>query len=104
MARLPFSTFAIAAVLALGTAQLATASPIDIMIGDNDGFGYGAAIVPDGSPLKDNIQPDDPFLNPAVALAGADRRSAAEKVATNGAQQTDLYSAINNYEIGRAHV
>ena len=101
MARLRVSTFAVAAVLALSTAELSTASPVDIMIGDDDGFGYGASVVPDGSPLLDNITPVSPVVD---ALAKADRRSAAEKAASNGAQQTDLYSAIKDFKIGRAHV
>ena len=94
MARLRVSTFAVAAVLALSTAELSTASPVDIMIGDDDGFGYGASVVPDGSPLLDNITPVSPVVD---ALAKADRRSAAEKAASNGAQQTDLYSAIKDF-------
>ena len=94
MAGLRFRTFAIAAVLALGTAQWASASPINLTIGDNDGFGFGAAAVPDGSPLLNDILPD----NPADA-ALSDRRSIAEKAATNGAQQTDVYSAIANFAL-----
>ena len=94
MAGLRFRTFAIVAVLALGTAQWASASPIDLTIGDNDGFGFGAAAVPDGSPLLNDILPD----NPADA-ALSDRRSAAEKAAVNGAQQTDVYSAIANFDL-----
>lgn len=75
---------AAAALLTVGTAQQASAAPIDLMIGDNDGFGYGALAVPDGSPLLDNLEADD-------------RRSASEKAAANGAQQTDLYSALTDY-------
>jgi hypothetical protein len=66
-----------ACTLAVGTqAQAAT-----ITIGDNDGFGFGAAAVPDGAPLLNLFLPDD-------------RRSAAEAAASNGAQQTDFYSAV----------
>jgi hypothetical protein len=53
----------------------------DQMIGDNDGFGFGAAAVPDGSPLLNINLPED-------------RRSGAEAAATNGAQQTDFYSSV----------
>lgn len=94
MAGLRFRTFAMTAVLALGTAQWASASPIDLTIGDNDGFGFGAAAVPDGSPLLNDILPDTP-----ADAALSDRRSAAEKAATNGAQQTDIYSAIANFPL-----
>jgi len=63
-----------------GAAHAAIVS-IDIRIGDNDGFGFGAAAVPDGSPLLNINLPED-------------RRSAAEAAATNGAQQTDFYSSV----------
>lgn len=92
-AGLRFRTLAIAATLALGTAQQAGAAPINFTIGDNDGFGFGAAAVPDGSPLLQDILPD----NPADALL-SNRRSAAEAAATNGAQQTDIYSALKDFE------
>ncbi|MEQ1907690.1 MAG: PEP-CTERM sorting domain-containing protein [Vicinamibacterales bacterium] len=93
MTGLRLRTLAIAATLALGTAQWATAGPIDLTIGDNDGFGFGAALVPDGSPLLHDILPDTP-----ADAALSNRRSAAEAAATNGAQQTDIYSAIKDFE------
>lgn len=93
MTGLRFRTFATAAMLALGTAQWASAGPIDLTIGDNDGFGFGAAWVPDGSPLLHDILPDTP-----ADAALSNRRSAAEAAATNGAQQTDIYSAIKDFE------
>ena len=68
------------AVFAAMPCQAAIVS-IDRMIGDNDGFGFGAAAVPDGAPLLNINLPED-------------RRSAAEAAATNGAQQTDFYSAV----------
>ena len=86
MARLRFSTFALAAALALGTAQLASASPINLMIGDNDGFGYGVA---DGVSLPPNDGGVDIIL-------GTDKRSATEAAANDGRQQTDIYSALNS--------
>jgi hypothetical protein len=76
--------------LTLGSARPALATPFDLTIGDNDGFGFGAAAVPDGSPLLNNVEAN-------INLAMADRRSAAEKLATNGAQQTDVYTAVDNY-------
>lgn len=98
MARVPFSTIAVAAMLTLGGAQLATASPIDIMVGDNDGFGFGAANVADGADLQDIYEPSDVGGVLGLTLADVDRRSAAEKASTNGAQQTDLYSALVAYD------
>ena len=65
------------AVMLAGTTP-AFATPITITIGDNDGFGLGIA---------DN-----------AALPGLDPfnlRSAAEAAATDGRQQTDIYSALN---------
>ena len=94
MTGLRFRTFATAAMLALGTAQWASAGPIDLTIGDNDGFGFGAALVPDGSPLLHDILPDT-----VADAALSNRRSVAEAAATNGAQQTDIYSAIKNFAL-----
>lgn len=76
MARVPFSTIAVAAMLTLGGAQLATASPIDIMVGDNDGFGFGAANVADGADLQDIYEPSDVGGVLGLTLADVDRRSA----------------------------
>ena len=60
----------------------ASASRADmITIGDNDGFGFGAASVPDNAPLLNINLPED-------------RRSAAEAASTDGSQQTDFYSAV----------
>ena len=65
-------------------ASQANASPFSITIGDNDGYGYGAGVLPDnGSPA--------PWVSPVV-----DNRSAAEAAATNGAQLTDVYSSVFN--------
>ena len=68
-----------AAAIAVGTAGVASAAPISIMIGDNDG--YGAGIADNGN-------------TSGFAVANTDNRSAAEAAATNGAQLTDVYSAI----------
>lgn len=89
MAGLRFRTFVMAAVLALGTAQWASASPINLTVGDNDGFGFGPAFV--GQPLKQAFELGDVGIEPGVTLADVDRRSPAEMAATNGAQKTDVY-------------
>jgi len=57
----------------------ANATPISIMVGDDDGYGIG---IPDNGATG--------FSN----LANLDMRSAAEAAATDGAQITDVYSAI----------
>ena len=54
--------------------------PFTIALGDNDGFGFGDEAVPDNAPLLNINLPED-------------RRSPAEAAATDGAQQTDFYSA-----------
>ena len=73
-----FSVFLIATLLVfwVGHVTSVDASLITLMVGDNDGYGFGAAVVPDGGSLP---------------VPGFDNRSAAEAVATNGAQQTDIY-------------
>lgn len=71
----------LAVLVFLAVAPTADASTISIVVGDNDGYGLGAAVVPDGANL--------PWLTPIQ-----DARSAAEQAATNGAQFTDLYSAF----------
>lgn len=84
------SSLAGASFLALTT----SASAITIMIGDNDGYGYGDAVVPDGADL------------PVTAVPGCawcfDNRSAAELVATDGSQYTDFeaYQAPVTFTIG----
>lgn len=66
------------ALVATGTTNVVG---MTVTIGDNDGFGFGSAAVPDGADLLN--------LN-----LSEDRRSAAETAATNGAEQTDFYSAL----------
>lgn len=68
--------FFVAVVFLVGTP--AYASSITVLVGDKDGFGIGLA---PGANL--------PWLAPIY-----DERSAAEKVATNGAQLTDTFSAL----------
>jgi PEP-CTERM motif len=69
----------LASMLAMAAASSANAAII--MIGDNDGYGAGIA---DGANHGFN-----------GFSAGYDGRSAAEKVATNGAQYTDTYSTTH---------
>lgn len=69
---------ALLAALTLCLPAVALAGPITIWVGDDDGYGVGLA---DGADL--------PWSSPLVDL-----RSAAERIATNGAQFTDTYSAM----------
>jgi hypothetical protein len=80
------------AVCALGVARAASATPITITIGDNDGYGFGAGVVLDGA-SRPAIDPGWPPIDPGDPNP-EDRRSPGEKAATNGAQQTDIYSAL----------
>ena len=69
--------FAAAAMVAVTAAT--PASAFVMTIGDNDGYGVGIA---------------DNGNTGAFATAGTDNRSAAEAAATDGAQFTDVYSAL----------
>ncbi len=53
------------------------------MIGDNDGYGYGQDLVPDGATLPGELLDDDSYS------WRFDNRSVDELAATNGAQFTD---------------
>jgi PEP-CTERM motif-containing protein len=68
-------------VLMVGTA--ARGAPFDVLVGDQDGYGIGCS---------DNGTCVWPGLGPSGT--SFDGRGAAEKAATNGAQITDVYSAI----------
>lgn len=63
------------------SASLAGAATFTAMIGDNDGFGVGVA---DGA---DSI-------GSGIEVFGNDFRSAAEVIATDGSEQTDINSAL----------
>ncbi len=70
--------------LALLMGSAAMAAPFDLLIGDKDGYGFGA---PDnGSGVV--------WPGPGNSGTNYDGRSASEKAATNGAQITDVYSAL----------
>ena len=71
-------------------------TPVTItdMIGDNDGFGYGHAVVGDGDDL--------PYTDDPAPGAGwlFDNRSAAEMSASDGSQATDLE---DNFDVTFEH-
>jgi hypothetical protein len=69
--------FALLFVLA---GSMARAGPIDVLVGDMDGFGIGCS--------------DTGTCSAALSSPIIDNRSPAEAAATNGAQITDVYSAI----------
>jgi hypothetical protein len=73
----------VAAVVLVGFASVASAIPISVTVGDDDGYGFGVpdngvAVWPGGGPSGTNY----------------DGRSAAEAAALDGAQFTDTYSAL----------
>jgi hypothetical protein len=68
-------------VLLMGTAAMA--APFDLLIGDKDGYGFGAS--DNGTAV---------WPGPGFSGENYDGRSASEKTATNGAQITDVYSAL----------
>ena len=83
------SANAVRMVFAVGWIVLATSASavsVDVLVGDVDGFGFGCP----------NIAPAGTchWPGPGVSGSGYDGRSAAEAAATNGAQITDIYSAL----------
>jgi len=70
----------VAAVLLFAFAPVTQAALVDVMVGDLDGYGFGA-------PANGDIGTWPVYTN-------YDGRSAAEAAATNGAQITDVYSAL----------
>jgi hypothetical protein len=71
--------------LVVAAVRPAEATSISVVVGDKDGFGQG--IAPGGLlPCATNLTP---CLSPVQ-----DWRSSAERLATNGTQLTDLYSAL----------
>jgi hypothetical protein len=76
------SVFAVAVgILGCALGSAASAASIDVLVGDKDGFGFGCP----------NIGTCNSLGSPSI-----DNRSAAEAAATNGAQFTDVYSALFN--------
>lgn len=72
---------AAAAVFALLCASSARAGSITVLVGDMDGYGFA-------TPCPD-VGTCSQLSNPSI-----DNRTAADMVATNGAQYTDVYSAL----------
>lgn len=89
-------TWGLALGVLIGFAASANASLLTVydMIGDNDGYGYGAGVVADGATL--------PFTNDPSPGAGwnFDNRSAAEIAASDGSQSTDLQ---DNFDVTFFH-
>lgn len=67
---------------ALSLCKVASATAIDVLIGDKDGFGFGLGTCPDTGTCTN-------LSSPSI-----DNRSPSEAAATNGAQFTDVYSAL----------
>ena len=67
-------------------------APFTIMVGDNDGYGNAFGLL--SSPLGDNQSFPSKLVPRYGDYCPRDGRSADEKAANNGAQQTDVYSAM----------
>ncbi len=78
--------FALLVGLCMGVPTTAAAAPISVMVGDADGFGLGC---PNTAPAGTCVWP-----GPGQSGTNYDGRSAAEAAATDGAQITDVYSAV----------
>jgi hypothetical protein len=70
------------ALLLVSLCKVASADSVDILVGDKDGFGFGLGTCPDSGTCA------------SLGSPSIDNRSAAEAAATNGAQFTDVYSAL----------
>jgi hypothetical protein len=83
---LPACVIVVSLALVLGLAgfSIAMAAPFAELVGNSDGYGFGAPIV--GTIAA--------WPGPGPSGTNFDGRSAAEQAATNGAQITDVYSAI----------
>jgi hypothetical protein len=88
LARILAAVLLVGGLLMLSTAALALPTPMCFIVGDVDNYGNipGAG---DQVPAGTNIWP-----GPGIDGADYDGRSAAEMAATDGAQITDVYSAI----------
>lgn len=84
-------TLGLAVAVVFGFTVSANAAFLSVsdMIGDNDGYGYGAGVVADGATL-----PGAPFS------WNFDNRSAAEMAASDGSQSTDLQ---DNFDVTFFH-
>jgi hypothetical protein len=66
--------------------------PFSVQIGDNDGYGNAFGLL--NCPVADNQSFPSQLIGHHGEYTPRDGRSTAEKAATNGAQQTDFYSAL----------
>jgi hypothetical protein len=69
-----------------------TPVPFQIQIGDNDGYGNAFGLL--NCAVADNQSFPSSLIGHHGEYTARDGRSAAERAATNGAQQTDFYSAL----------
>ncbi len=70
----------LASAFSLLASSAALAGTVDVLVGDKDGFGVGCS--------------DTGSCATVLTSTVTDERSAAEAAATNGAQYTDVYSAV----------
>ena len=89
LSRILAAVLLVGGVLMISTAAFALPTPTCILVGDVDNFGLGGNTSLDQVPAGTIIWP-----GPGPSGTGYDGRSAAEKIATNGAQLTDCYSAL----------
>ncbi len=92
----PLQIFLVFAALVVAGAPSASAAPITVLVGDKDGFGLGLSPGQQIPCLTSNTDPSNLSL-PCLAPIH-DLRDAAEKLATNGVQITDSYSALYSGE------
>ena len=69
--------------------KLGGALAFDVRIGDNDGYGFGAAVVPDNGNFPFSVQ----------TYVFQDKRSIAEQAATDGSEHTDAYGAFDWFTV-----
>ncbi|MGZ5923419.1 MAG: PEP-CTERM sorting domain-containing protein [Rhizomicrobium sp.] len=70
----------LASAFSLLASSAALAGAVDVLVGDKDGFGVGCS--------------DTGTCATVLTAPTTDERSAAEAAATNGAENTDVYSAV----------
>ncbi len=76
--------------------KLGGAIAFDVRIGDNDGYGFGAASVPDNAAFLFDIG------SSTVPYTFQDKRSIGEKAATDGSEHTDAYGAFDWFTVPSA--
>ena len=101
VSRILAAVLLVGGVLMISTAAFALPTPTCILVGDVDNYGN----IPGASDQGTAVWP-----GPGPSGSGYDGRSAAEKIATDGAQLTDCYSALypafgpNPSEIGQVMI